>query len=199
MTYPPVNSQLPELMVQAMLPLEARAREVVIYAEETEPWPKQYGTVQFMDCNLSMQFLSGSADRNIFTEHCPTIAASSNIWVRVQVSESLKKWALLPGWMLMRLIGYPGEPEDMEDSKLMSSFAGTVVQHSRSALCSWAMLRRFLTPGCRSGHGTGSSGSTVDTRASPFPLTAWHCAVFEVSASSFVMKIHRWSRFGSQF
>ena len=91
MPYPPYYSNMPVVMVRAMSPLEIRAREVVAYAEETEPWPEEFGTPQFMDCNLSMQYLIGNGDKAIFQIRCPTIAASTKIWARVQLSESEKK------------------------------------------------------------------------------------------------------------
>ena len=123
--YPPKLSSLPSALQHALLPLEDRAREVVIFAEKTEPWPKTFRTPQFMDCNLSMQYLQGSTgNREFFSETCPTLSGNCKIWVRVQLSESERKWAFLPGWMLMRLIGYPGLPHDFENDKLMTSFAG---------------------------------------------------------------------------
>ena len=77
-----------------------------------------------MDCNLSMQYLIGNGDKTILHTHCPTIAGSTKVWARVRLSESEKKWCLLPGWVLMRLVGYPGGLALSDDSRLMSSFAG---------------------------------------------------------------------------
>ena len=123
--YPPKLSALPEELQAAMIPLEERVREVVVYAELTEPWPSKMKSPQFFDANLSMRYLlGGNGHRTIFGEKCPTISGGSRIWMRVQVSEAEKVWCLLPGYFLMRLIGFPGHPTDSANNRLMASFAG---------------------------------------------------------------------------
>jgi hypothetical protein len=113
-----------EDLVWAMSPLEERCREVIAFAEQTEPWSETQGTPHFFDCNLSMQYLLGKGGKRIFSERCPTIAASTKLWMRVISKSGVKKWALLPGAKLMQLAGFPIEPHSSCDHKLMTSFAG---------------------------------------------------------------------------
>ena len=124
LAYPPNFEDFPDAFSRAVLPLEGREREVAAYAELTLPWPDKLGVVQFFDINQSLQWLVGNSGSNFFSEHCQTIAGSSRIWAGVQLSEAEKRWALLPGSVLMKMTGYPGTPHQSTNSSLMSSLAG---------------------------------------------------------------------------
>eukprot|EP00959_Pyramimonas_sp_CCMP1952_P065968 1377284-Pyramimonas_sp.AAC.1 len=107
-------------------PLDERATEVLAFAEQVEPWEDD-GRMQFTDANLSLRYLAGpNLDRPIYTTTCPVIAASSKIFVR-GIRDGKKYWALLPGSMVMRLIGYPTFTSDSLgefESKTLSSLGG---------------------------------------------------------------------------
>lgn len=124
LSYPPTWETVDAALLRALRPLEIRAREAVMYAEQTEPWA-EVGKPQFFDCNMSLGFLVGSkGDRRVFSETVPTIATSSKVWSRVQLRCGEKKWCLLNGAALMRLVGWPGEIPDGHDHRLMTGFAG---------------------------------------------------------------------------
>jgi site-specific DNA-cytosine methylase len=122
--YPPDFSKFDPALVKGIKPLEQRGREAVAYAESVEPWPEQM-IVQFFDANMSIQYLVGaSGDRDIWSDRCPTFASSSKIMARVELTDGERIWVLLPGFLLMRLVGWPTDLPDCENNKLMTSFAG---------------------------------------------------------------------------
>lgn len=120
--YPPVLSDFDLALQDAVRPLGERMREMILYVEQTEPWA-EIGVPQFFDANMSAKFLLSSG-KSVFSPRCPTLAASSKIWARVQVDARTRKWALLPGQLLMKLVGYPGKLPEAGNSSLMTSFAG---------------------------------------------------------------------------
>lgn len=119
--YPPNLSEFPEGLREAVRPLTQRMKELVLFVEQTEPWLDE-STPQFFDANQSAKFLLSA--NSIFSDRCPTLASSSKIWARVQIDSQTRKWALLPGRVLMSLVGYPGRLHDADNSNLMASFAG---------------------------------------------------------------------------
>ena len=80
---------------------------------------------QYFDTTMSLGHLIGANGASaVWRNTCPTITGQTKMFVRVQLSPGVYKYAVLTGSMLMRLVGWAGELMAEGDNDLMTSFAG---------------------------------------------------------------------------
>lgn len=121
--HPPEITAFPQGFQDAALELTQRAIEVVIYAEETEPWTSERMVPQFLDCNMSLKFASSNGNRAMFSFEVPTLATTTILWMRVRLEDGTKLWRLVKGKYLLRLVGY-GDPKTGVSDKDVQLLAG---------------------------------------------------------------------------
>jgi hypothetical protein len=103
--------------------LTERQAEVLIYAEEAEPYGG-IGEFQYSDLNCSLQFHVGKDGKGyVFSSTMPTLACSTILCVRSQLSQNERVWKLIRGRDLMKIIGFYGMIGD-HDAKLCQKLAG---------------------------------------------------------------------------
>jgi hypothetical protein len=97
LVYPPDFALMPPSFLAAISGLTERQQELVIYAEELEPYPQTFGRPQFLDVNFSMKYLVGSGSKMIYSEYVPCLSTTSTIFMRVQLDEDTSAWRVLSG------------------------------------------------------------------------------------------------------
>jgi hypothetical protein len=104
--YPPDLTLYPQEFQDFCANLSERQAEVMIYAEDAEPYAKE-GVVQYTDLNLSIQYHVGKDLKgSVFSGEIPTLATSTVLCARAQLSPGKRCWRLIRGAYLMKVIGF---------------------------------------------------------------------------------------------
>ena len=94
--YPPKLENYPQDIQDIANLVNQAAAEVLIYAEETEPYPLERGVPQFADINPSLTLLIGNkADSSIYKTFIPTLTTGCQLVMRVELKDGTKKWRLV--------------------------------------------------------------------------------------------------------
>jgi hypothetical protein len=124
MSYPPDYSDMPVSFREVVAGMTTRKGEVAYYIEKTRPYPSTQMTPQFIDVNMSLQYLLGDTFSNeCASETIPTLTTTTTLWCRMQVRDDEFVWRVIAGRHLLRIIGW-GDPKNTYNDSLCKRLAG---------------------------------------------------------------------------